>query len=399
MITLDRVTKYFMTPLGRHYVLKNVSLSVPLGRNIGVIGRNGAGKSTLLRLMAGVDYPNKGRITRVGRYSWPLALAGRGIQGNMTGRENVIFAARIHGMRGREIDNLVSRVEQFSELDDFYDMEVSTYSSGMRARLSFAIAMLFDFDCYFIDELNAVGDTRFRRLTKEYFAGKRKAATFIQVSHDLEDLHKVCDAGILVDAANATYFENVDDAIAAYREAVGEPGEDDAEANVPVEPRITPVVMAQSRQARRLTALARKRRLIQMRKQSAAAAPVPVPIAPVKPSTPGQRKPQRPAKPARPVAPSQALGTPEEIQPDWLKRRRQAARRLANLQHLSLKARDITAKALAGAAAANNPDAVKQGFKRRHLRPGLSPAQHLALAPRKKPNPQAKPGPTIKSED
>jgi capsular polysaccharide transport system ATP-binding protein len=223
MITLDRVTKYYSTPLGRHYVLRNVSMVVPLGRNIGVIGRNGAGKSTLLRLMAGVDYPDKGRIYRVGRYSWPLALAGRGIQGNMTGRENVVFAARIHGLRRDEIRDMVNRVEKFAEIAEFFDMPVNTYSSGMRARLSFSIAMLFEFDCYFIDELNAVGDARFRRITKEYFSDKRKSATFIQVSHDLDELHKICDAGILVDAGQATYFEHVDDALRAYREIMGEP--------------------------------------------------------------------------------------------------------------------------------------------------------------------------------
>jgi capsular polysaccharide transport system ATP-binding protein len=216
MIILEDVTKYYYTPLGRHHVLRDVSLVVPLGKNIGVIGRNGAGKSTLLRLMAGVDYPNRGRIKRIGSYSWPLALAGRGVQGTMTGRENVIFAGRIHGKRRDEIDELIQRVEEFAELGDFFSMPVSTYSSGMRARLSFAIAMLFEFDCYFIDELNAVGDWRFRKLTQEYFEKKRQTATFIQVSHDLDDLHRTCQSGLLVDGGNVTYYEEVDQAIEEY---------------------------------------------------------------------------------------------------------------------------------------------------------------------------------------
>lgn len=263
MIRLDRVTKYYPTPNGRHYVLRDVSMTVPLGRNIGVIGRNGAGKSTLLRLMAGADQPNSGRIQRIGRYSWPLALAGRGVQGTMTGRENVVFAGRIHGLTRAEIDTFVQRVEEFAELKEFFNMPVNTYSSGMRARLSFAIAMLFEFDCYFIDELNAVGDARFRKLTREYFREKQKTATFIQVSHDLNDLHRSCEAGILVDGGNATYFETVDEAIEAYRGIVGDAVEEivDEEARDEESGRVVvPVAAPANRRARRRAEKARQRR-------------------------------------------------------------------------------------------------------------------------------------------
>lgn len=289
MITLDRVTKYYPTQNGRHYVLDDVSLVVPLGRNIGVIGKNGAGKSTLLRLMAGVEYPDQGRIYRVGRYSWPLALAGRGVQNTMTGRENVVFAARIHGLANREIERLVDRVQEFAELGDFFALPVSTYSSGMRARLSFAIAMLFEFDCYFIDELNAVGDSRFRKLTAEYFKDKRKTATFIQVSHDLDDLHQTCEAGILVDGGQAVFFDNVDDAIVAYREAMGE---EPPEVEKPPQVVAAPVIVAKSRQARRLAAQAMKRQHARKAKQASrpAAEPAASAATPVQRSWKARRK-------------------------------------------------------------------------------------------------------------
>jgi capsular polysaccharide transport system ATP-binding protein len=195
----------------------------------------------------------------------------------MTGRENVVFAARIHGLWGSEIQELVRRVEEFSELGEFFDMEVSTYSSGMRARLSFSIAMLFEFDCYFIDELNAVGDARFRRLTREYFERTRRTATFIQVSHDLNDLHKICDAGILVNDGMATYYEYVDDAIAAYRAIVGEAGDfedmEEAAGEAPPAVETVALVAPQTRQARRAAALARKRQRQRARRLQAAEAP------------------------------------------------------------------------------------------------------------------------------
>jgi capsular polysaccharide transport system ATP-binding protein len=331
MIILDRVTKYYPTPSGRHYVLRDVSLTVPLGRNIGVIGRNGAGKSTLLRIMAGVDYPNTGKVTRIGSYSWPLALAGRGVQGTMTGRENVVFAARIHGMRREEIERLIGRVEAFTELGDFFDMPVGTYSSGMRARLSFSIAMLFEFDCYFIDELNAVGDARFRRLTREYFEQSRKTATFIQVSHDLKDLHQICDAGLLVNDGRVTFFEYVDEAIQAYRDIVGNAGDFDENEDevLPEAPEAVPVAVPVSRQARRAAALARRRR---RQREAAIVAPAAAGGATVAMGTtedgasPGRRKArrkqQRARRRARDSASVPASGQETEAPP------RRAARRV-----------------------------------------------------------------------
>ena len=142
---------------------------------------NGAGKSTLMRLLAGVDIPNKGTIERSGSISWPMGLAS-GMQLLMSGRENARFACRIQGVPSDQMDDRLAFIRKFSEIGKYFEMPVRTYSSGMRARLNFAIAMAFDFDFYIIDELTAVGDQAFRQKSRTVFEEKRKTCGFIKVS-------------------------------------------------------------------------------------------------------------------------------------------------------------------------------------------------------------------------
>ena len=118
MIILDNVSKYYPTKFGRNYVLRDVSITLPRDRNIGILGANGAGKSTLLRLLGGMDMPSKGKVTRHCRVSWPLALGG-GFQGSMTGRENTRFVCRIHGVRDTQF--IEERVKEFSEIGKHYE--------------------------------------------------------------------------------------------------------------------------------------------------------------------------------------------------------------------------------------------------------------------------------------
>ncbi|CAN5270759.1 hypothetical protein BH10PSE7_BH10PSE7_36930 [soil metagenome] len=221
MIRFEAVTKYYPTANGRHYVFRDASFEIPDGVNVGIIGRNGAGKSTLVRLLAGVDIPNSGRIVRTGRISWPMGLT-EGLQTSLSGRENARFVCRIQGVPSSDIPAILKWVEDFAEIDKFFDLPIKTYSSGMRARLRFGITMAFDFDLYIIDELTAVGDQRFKKKSRAIFENKRANASFIKVSHSMLELKTECDAGIFINGQVLTYYPSIDDAVAAYSDIVGE---------------------------------------------------------------------------------------------------------------------------------------------------------------------------------
>ena len=151
------------------------------------MGVNGAGKSTTMRLIAGTELPNSGRVRRDVRVSWPLGFAG-GFHPLMTGRENVKFVARIYGA---DVRKTLDFVEDFSEIGDYIDAPVKTYSSGMMARLSFGLSMAIDFECYLIDEITAVGDARFQARCVGTFAERRKRADIIMVSHSMETIKRL----------------------------------------------------------------------------------------------------------------------------------------------------------------------------------------------------------------
>ena len=225
MIRFESVTKSYPTPHGRHFVFRDATFEIPDGVNVGIVGPNGAGKSTLVRLLAGVDIPNEGRITRTGRISWPMGLTS-GLQAGMSGRENTRFVCRIQGLPADDIPPILKWVEDFSEIGKFFDLPVKTYSSGMKARLRFAVTMAFDFDLYIIDELTAVGDQRFKKKSRMIFAEKRAKASFIKVSHSMEELLSECDAGIFINEQTLTYYPSVEEAVGAYLAIAGDDGED-----------------------------------------------------------------------------------------------------------------------------------------------------------------------------
>lgn len=215
MITLHHVTKYYPTPGGRKYVLKDVSLTVDTHCNIGVLGRNGAGKSTLLRLLGGIDYPNQGEVRIDGSISWVMGLGG-GMQGSMTGRENVRFVCRIYGDTEQEIDRKVKFIKDFSDLGNYFDMPVKTYSSGMKARLTFAASMAFDFDTYIMDEIGAVGDKNFKDKSKAALQERKDKSHIIKVSHSMQELIQDCDVGLYLANGKIEVFDDIKDAVDAY---------------------------------------------------------------------------------------------------------------------------------------------------------------------------------------
>ncbi|WP_330926380.1 ABC transporter ATP-binding protein [Candidatus Sororendozoicomonas aggregata] len=214
MIIFDNVTKYFPTPQGKHYILKDVTLNLPGNKNIGVFGANGSGKSTLMNLLAGVDFPNKGRIRIPGNVSWPLGLSG--YQGSMTGRENAEFICRVYGKSAAEVKEKLTFIKAFSEIGEAFEMPLKTYSSGMRSKFSFAVSMAFDFDYYLIDELTSVGDRRFKQKCNAVFNEKKSRANFLFVSHNLNELKRQCDIGIFIKDGKIHVHHSIDDAIAAY---------------------------------------------------------------------------------------------------------------------------------------------------------------------------------------
>lgn len=216
MIRLEKLTKSYLTLRGRKVVFRDLSLEIPSKANVGLIGKNGAGKSTLMRLLAAVDLPDSGKIVTDGRVSWPVGLMG-GMQGTLTGRDNVKFVCRIHGVRGAEMREKIGYVEDFAELGRYFDEPVSTYSSGMRARLGFGTSMAFDFDYYLIDEILAVGDAGFKAKSRKVFDERLKAAGVILVTHNMNLVRKMCDVVVHLDRGRATLHTDIERGIAAYR--------------------------------------------------------------------------------------------------------------------------------------------------------------------------------------
>lgn len=215
MIELHNVTKYYKTKHEKKYILKNVTKTIPSGVNVGIVGRNGAGKSTLLRMLGGIDFPNSGIITSPNSFSWPMGLAG-GFQGSMTGRQNVKFVCRIYGKSDYEIEKAIESVKEFSELGDYFDMPIKTYSSGMKSRLSFGLSLFFDFDYLIIDETLSVGDKNFQEKSKKALRRKIEQCNVLLVSHSMPTLKDLCDVGILLHQGKMFYYDDIAHAIEAY---------------------------------------------------------------------------------------------------------------------------------------------------------------------------------------
>lgn len=217
MIRLENVTKTYRTRQGPRVVLDKVSLQIEKGQKIGIVGRNGSGKSTLIRLISGADAPTSGRIQRGISVSWPLAFDGA-FQGFMTGLDNLRFICRVYDVPYRSI---VPFVEDFTELGLYLREPVVHYSSGMRARLSFALSMAVEFDCFLIDEVIAVGDSRFHEKCRIELFEKRKDRALILVSHDPNMIKAHCESASVLHNGHLHPFERIDDAYAFYHAASG----------------------------------------------------------------------------------------------------------------------------------------------------------------------------------
>ncbi|MCX8738882.1 ABC transporter ATP-binding protein [Gilliamella sp. B2824] len=208
MIIIKDVCKKYSTRKGYKTVLNNINFSLNKGEKIGILGRNGAGKSTLIRLISEIEKPTSGTITRNMSISWPLAFSGA-FQGSLTGMDNLKFICRIYECN---IEKTKKYVEDFAELGDYLFEPVKKYSSGMKARLAFALSLAIEFDCYLIDEVIAVGDSRFTEKCKKELFENKKDRALILVSHNMNAIKNYCDRAMVLDSGNLYQFETIEKA-------------------------------------------------------------------------------------------------------------------------------------------------------------------------------------------
>ena len=196
-------------------MFKNVSAVFPEGVNIGILGPNGAGKTTFLRILGGIDFADSGGVATNKSISWPLGLQG-GFVRHISGRDNCKIVCRIYGEKKDATMSKLQYIHKLSGIGDYFYEPVITYSSGMRARLAFSLSMAFDFDYFLIDEVTAVGDRIFKRITAKALKKKRVRSNIIMVSHQMKTLEDFCDVGVLIKDGQIRVFKSVKEAIEAY---------------------------------------------------------------------------------------------------------------------------------------------------------------------------------------
>jgi len=202
------------------WALKGISLEVVQGEVLGVIGRNGSGKSTLVRVMSGIYSPAKGTVLSRGQL-FLLANVRIGFTGNLTGRENAYLYGSILGHSTKKMDELMPEIIEFSELADYIDQPLRTYSSGMSARLGFSVATAVQPDILLIDEVLSVGDLDFRERSKERILNMvENAGTVVMVSHSLDLLKKICNRIVFIDGGEAVAIGDPDEVIQIYRDSI-----------------------------------------------------------------------------------------------------------------------------------------------------------------------------------
>jgi lipopolysaccharide transport system ATP-binding protein len=224
IIRLDNVGVAFNAQLrvgsSRFWALEDVSLTLERGERLGVVGRNGSGKSTLLRTIAGIITPDRGRLTRAPVSCQLLSLA-LGFVPHLSGRDNAVLSGLMLGLRRREIVRCLPAILEFSELGDFFDQPISSYSTGMLMRLGFSVAIQVDPDVLLIDEVLAVGDAEFQQksgaaLRERINSGK----TIVFVSHGDAQIRQICDRALWIEHGRSMLEGEVDDVLAAYHAAL-----------------------------------------------------------------------------------------------------------------------------------------------------------------------------------
>jgi len=200
----------------RHWALEDVSLSLRRGERLGVIGRNGAGKSTLLRVIAGILAPDRGTVKR-GPVSCQLLALALGFVPYLSGRDNAVLSGLMLGLRRREIVARLEAIREFSELGDFFEQPIASYSSGMNMRLAFSVAMQVEPDVLLIDEVLSVGDAEFQQKSGAALRARMgEGHTVVLVSHNEREIARLCDRVLWVEHGRSVLEGPRDDVFEAY---------------------------------------------------------------------------------------------------------------------------------------------------------------------------------------
>ena len=220
MIHFDRLSKSYWTGGERKVVADAITATFPSRTSVALLGRNGAGKSTLMSLISGALSPDSGRILSSGTISWPVGFAGS-FHPDLTGAQNVRFVARIYGV---DTDTLCDFVNDFAELGTHYHMPIRTYSSGMKARLSFGVSMGIRFDTYLVDEVTSVGDAAFRTKSRLMFEDRLSRSGAIVAAHNPALLRQICTAGAVLEGGQLTYYADLEEALAHHADNMARSG-------------------------------------------------------------------------------------------------------------------------------------------------------------------------------
>lgn len=209
MIRLENICKAYRLRGHSQVIADRINTVFPTKTSVGLLGRNGAGKSSLLRIVAGTMVADSGHVHHDGSISWPVGFAGS-FHGELSGAQNTRFLARCFGV---DTDELMDFVEDFAGLGKHFHLPLRTYSSGMRSRLAFGVSMGIDFDTYLVDEVTSVGDSDFKKRSKQVFADRMHGSGAIVVSHSTGMLRGMCTSGAVLEKGQLTYYDDILDAI------------------------------------------------------------------------------------------------------------------------------------------------------------------------------------------
>ncbi len=209
IVRLTRVTKRMRAGPAHKIVLGGVSIDIPRGKRIALLGRNGAGKTSLLNLISGSLRPDEGSLEVDGSVSWPIGIQS-GLHPDLTGAQNARFVARVYGIAEGEF---VDFTADFAELGGHFQAPIRTYSTGMRARLAFAMSMAIRFDLFLLDEIVAVGDAVFRQKCEESLDVALSGSSAILVSHSLHSVQRLCNAALVLEEGSLRYFGDLSEGI------------------------------------------------------------------------------------------------------------------------------------------------------------------------------------------